>query len=71
MTPGENCYILGYIVPNEIYKYVPERTQVVVSLVKFSDSEDKTVTHGSLYNLAILNNLETGHLGKPLISPNW
>ena len=71
MTPGDNFYILGYEGPNEIFQDVPKRTRIVVSMVEVSDPEDETVTHGCLYNFAILNSLETGHLGKPLISPNW
>ena len=43
----------------------------VLSMFKFSDPEDETVTCGSLYNFTMLNNPETGHLGKMIISPNW
>ena len=40
-------------------------------MVKFLDLENETVKCGSPYNFAMLNNPETGHLGKMLISPNW
>ena len=62
---------MGYEGTNEISQDVPEITRTVLSVVEFLDPEDETVTGGSLYNFAILNSLETGHLGKPLISPNW
>ena len=70
-TPRENCYILGYKLPNEISKDVPNREQTVISMVKFSDPEGQTVTHGSLYKFTVLNSTEISHLGKTLISPNW
>ena len=40
-------------------------------MVNVLDLEDETVTCGSLYNFAMLNSPETGHLGKTLISPHW
>ena len=40
-------------------------------MVKFSDPEGETVTRGSPYNFDMLNSLETSHLGKMLISPNY
>ena len=70
-TPRENYYISGYQGPNEIYKDFPERAWNLISVVEFADPEDEPVTFGSLYNFAMLNNPETGHLGKTLISPNW
>ena len=70
-TPGENCYISGHKGPNEIYQDVPEITQNLISVVKFLDPEDATVTRGSPYNFTMLNSPETCHLGKTLISSNW
>ena len=43
----------------------------VISMVKVSDPEDETMTHGSSYNLAMLNNPQNSHLGKLNISPTW
>ena len=70
-TPRENCYISGYEGPNEIYEDVPERAQTLLFVVKVSDPEDETVTHGSLYNFVVRNSPVTGHLGKMIISLNW
>ena len=42
-----------------------------MSMVKVSDLDDIPLTRGSLYNFAMLNSPEIGHLGKTLISPNW
>ena len=62
---------MGYEVPNEIYEVVPKMVRTLLSNVKVSDPKGEIVTRGSPYNFAILNNLETSHLGKTLISPNW
>ena len=70
MTPRDNCYILGYEGPNEIYQDFLERVQTLITVVEFSDPKDETVTCGSPYNIAMLKILETGHLGTMLISPN-
>ena len=70
-TPRENYYISGYEDPNEIFKDVPNREWNLIFVIKFSYPEDETVTRGSLYNFAMLNSSETGHLGKMFISPNW
>ena len=37
-TPGENCYILGYIGPNGISKAVPESVQTKISMIQILDS---------------------------------
>ena len=71
MTLGENLYILGYKGPNQISKDVLERAETLISVIQVSDPEEEIVTCGSPYNFAMLNNFETGHLGKTLISPNW
>ena len=71
MTPRENCYISGYKGPNEISEDVLEREQTLPSMVHVADPEDETVTHGSSYNFSMMKSIETGHLGKTLISPNW
>ena len=70
MIPGENCYISGYEGPNEISEDVPERARTVLSVVEVSNPEDETVTCGSPYNFAMLNNPEIIHHGKTLMSPN-
>ena len=62
---------MGYGHPNEISQDVPERERTLISMVKVSDPEDETVTHGNPYNFAMMNSPEIGHLGKMLISPNW
>ena len=62
---------MGYKGPNEILEDVPERARTVISVVRVSDSEDETVTRGSLYNFVVLNSPVIGHLGKMIISPNW
>ena len=46
-TPGENFYISGYEGPNEISQDVPERARTVLSVVKVSNLDDETGTHGS------------------------
>ena len=71
MTPRENCYISSYKGPNEISEDVLEREQTLISLVKFLDPEDETVTRDRPYNFAVLNSPVTGHLGKRIINPNW
>ena len=45
--------------------------QIALYMVEVSSLEDEIVTRGSPYNFAMLNNPETGHLGKTLISPKW
>ena len=70
-TPEENCNILGYRGPNGIPKDVPEREWNLTYVVLISELEDETVTHGRMYNFAVLNSPETGHLGKMIINPNW
>ena len=71
MTPRDNCYILGYEGPNEIYQDVPEKEWTLISMVKVSDHEGEIVTRGSPYKFAMLNSPKISHLGKMLISPNW
>ena len=71
MTPRENCNISGYKNQNEISQNVPDREQTLISVVKVSDPKAETVTCGSPYSFSMLNNPETSHLGKTLISPNW
>ena len=39
-------------------------------MVRVSDSEDQLVTCGILYKFTMMNNTETCHLGKKIISPN-
>ena len=70
-TPRDNSYISGYEGPNEIYQDSLEREWTILSMVKFSDPEDKIVTCSNPYNFAMMNSIETCHLGKTLISPNW
>ena len=62
---------MGYRGPNGIPKDFPEWAQTVLSMVRSSDLEDETVTRGSIYNLAVLNSLVTGHLRKRIINPTW
>ena len=71
MTPGENCYILGYIGPNRINEDVPQMAWTLIAMVQSSDPEYETVTRGSPYHFTILSNPVTGHIGKAIISPNW
>ena len=71
MTPRENCNISGYKDPNEISQYFLDRAHNLISLVNISDPKGEIVTCGSLYKFSVLNSLETSHLGKTLISPNW
>ena len=71
MTPRENCYILGYIGPNDIYKDIPKREWNLILVVRVLDSEDETVTCGSSYNFVVLDSTVTCHLGNTIISPNW
>ena len=70
-TPRENWNNLGYKDTNEILQDVTDREWTFFSMVKVSDPEGETVTRGSPYNFAMLNNPETSHLGKLVISPNW
>ena len=69
-TPRENCYISGYEGPNEISKDFIDRAWTLISMVKVSDLEGETLTCGSPYDFAVLNNPVTGYLGKMIISPN-
>ena len=71
MTSRENCYILGYVGPNEILQDVLDRAQTVISMIKVSDPEGETLTHGRLYKFDMLNSPEKIHHRKTLISPNW
>ena len=71
MTPRENFYISWYKGPNEIYQYVPDRSRILISMVKILDLEGGTVTCGSPYKFAMLNSPELSHRGKTIISPNW
>ena len=71
MTPRKNCHISGYKDPNEILQDVLDREWTVISMVKFSYSDDETGTCGSPYKFAMLNSPEIRHLGKTLICPNW
>ena len=71
MTPRENCNISGYKDPNELYPYLPDREQNLISMVKVLDLEGETVTRGSLYKFSMLSSPERSHLGKNIISPNW
>ena len=63
-THRENCYISCYEGPNEIYQDVPEKARNAIFVVQVSYPEYETVTHGSQYNFAMLNNPETSHLGR-------
>ena len=56
--------------PNEISQDVLERPWMLFYLVKVLDPINETMIRGRPYNFAMLNNPETGHLGKTLISPN-
>ena len=71
MTHRENCYISGYECPNEIFQDVLDRAQILLYVVKVSYPEGETVTRGSQYKFAMLNNLEFSHRGKTIISSNW
>ena len=70
-TPRENCYIPGYKGPNEIFQDVPDMERTLIYVIKYLDPESEIVTRGSSYNFDMLNNPETSHLGKMLLSPNW
>ena len=70
-TPRQNCYISSHEGPNEISQDVPKIVETVTSVVKVSDPDDETVTHGSPYKFAMLNNPKIRHLGKTLIGPYW
>ena len=70
-TPRENCYILSYEGPSEIFQDVADRGRTILSMVKILDPGGATVTHGSLYKFTMLNNPEISHLGKTLMSPSW
>ena len=50
---------------------VLEQGHMSLSQCEVSDSEGETMTRGSPYNFAMLNNPKTSHLGKTLLSPNW
>ena len=60
----------GYKGPNEISQDVPERAWTLLSVVKISNPEDETVTHGSPYKFTLLNSPKMSHVGKTRISPN-
>ena len=70
-TPGENCYILGYKGPKEMFEDFIERAWTVNFVFQVSYPKDETVTCVSLYNFAMLNNPKIGHLGKTIINPKW
>ena len=70
-THRENCYISNYEIPNENLQDFPDREQTLLYVVKVSELEGQTVTHGSLYKFVMLNSPEISHLGKTLISHNW
>ena len=71
MTPGKIYNILGYIGPNGIPEYAPERAQTLISVVQILDSEDEPMTRVMPYNFVVMNSPITGHLGKRIINPNW
>ena len=71
MTPMENCNILGYKYPNEIFQDVPDRERTIISVVKILDPEGETMTRGTPYNFDLLNSPEISHLWKIRISLNW
>ena len=71
MTPRENCNISRYKGLNKISEDVSKMEWNLIYLIQVLDPKDETVTRGSPYNFAMLNNPEKGHLGKTLISPNW
>ena len=62
---------MGYKGPNEIYENVPEMVRTLIYVVQSSHLENEIMTHGSLYNFAMLDSPEIGHLRKTIISPNW
>ena len=57
--------------PNEISKDVPKRARTLIYVVKISDPEGETMTHGNPYKFTLLNSPKMGHLEKMRISPNW
>ena len=71
MTPMENFYIYGYKGEHEFLQDVPNRAWNLLSMVKFLDPDDETVRCEILYKFTMLNILESSHLGKTLICPNW
>ena len=60
---------MGYRGPNGIIEDFTEREWTLILVVQISDSEDEPVTRGMPYNVAVLNGLVTGHLGKRIINP--
>ena len=60
---------MGYRGTNRIPKDVPERAQIVLSVVRREDSEDGPVTSGIPYNFVVLNSPVTSHRGKRIIIP--
>ena len=71
MTPGANCYSMGYRGPNGIPEDVPEISRNLNSVVQIFEPEDEPVTCGMPYNFTVLNSPVTGHLGKMIINPSW
>ena len=71
IKPWENFYILGYKSLTEISQDVIDREWTVLYVLNILETEGETVTRGSLYKFTMLNSLETSHLGKTLITPNW
>ena len=61
----------SYKGPNEILQDVPDMAWTVLSVVKFSDPDDETGTHGSPYKFSMLNSPKLSQRGKTIISPNW
>ena len=62
---------MGYKGPNAIFEDFIEMEWTAFYVIQVLYPEDETVTHGSPYNLYVLNSPETGHLGKMIISTNW
>ena len=54
-TPRENYCILGFDGSNENFKDVPNREHTVHSMVKVSEHDDETKTHGRMYTFAMRN----------------
>ena len=70
-TPTENCYISGYKGQISIFQDCADRTRTVIYVVKVSNLDDETGTHGIPHKYVMLNSPEIRHLGKIRISPNW
>ena len=70
-TPRKNFFISGYEGSNEILKDVLDMEWTIIFVLKFSNPEDETLTHGIPYKFAMLNSPKISHLGKNLIRPNW